>query len=634
MSEGPATPPQWFPPTRSFTSGRWALLVRDGELAEIAFDGQVVLRGVRAIVRVADWVTVPWSVTSVETTDAAVTVRLEATEPQITGTLRAEIDGDRLTATAELEPAEELWTNRAGLIVLHPPALAGTPLVVRHPDGGRSPAEFPEAPAPHQPARDIAGLAWDQGGLRVELGLEGDVFEMEDQRNWTDASFKTYNRPLSLPFPYRVGAGERIRHGLTITASRPTAQLPSGDDVAPGRGASSQKTGGQGPHVIDLAPVGPLPQLGLGAGTAPDPVPEPAGSSIDAAMGAATGMADVPLLVELDLRTATWQAALERAVGTGHPLDVRLVLDPADAQKVRSAVSGLVGQRVLRVGAYAGGSPRHVSDTATIALLREALDAAGLDVPVVGGARSHFTELNRGLDRLPADLDGLAVAMSPLFHDLGTPQLVESVAMQRILARRMVALAGELAGGAGVHIGPVTLRPPFNAVAERDYAAYTRSDLTEGYGPALADATDPRQRAPELAAWTIASVAALAVPGVTSIGYFEQWGPRGVVAADGAPYPVAAAIEALLSLDAPGQGDPAATHGNRSADAAPSGAVQLLSGDSPDGLLWAVGSTDGAQTTLLLANLHPTEQEVRVHTPAGTVTECVEAASWVRRTIS
>ena len=29
----------------------------------------------------------------------------------------------------------------------------------------------------------------------------GDVFEMEDQRNWTDASFKTYCTPLRQPFP-------------------------------------------------------------------------------------------------------------------------------------------------------------------------------------------------------------------------------------------------------------------------------------------------------------------------------------------------------------------------------------------------------------------------------------------------
>ena len=33
---------------------------------------------------------------------------------------------------------------------------------------------------------------------------------MEDQRNWTDASFKTYSTPLSEPIPVTVKAGTRI----------------------------------------------------------------------------------------------------------------------------------------------------------------------------------------------------------------------------------------------------------------------------------------------------------------------------------------------------------------------------------------------------------------------------------------
>ena len=33
--------------------------------------------------------------------------------------------------------------------------------------------------------------------MEAELAFEGDIFEMEDQRNWTDASFKTYCTPLA-----------------------------------------------------------------------------------------------------------------------------------------------------------------------------------------------------------------------------------------------------------------------------------------------------------------------------------------------------------------------------------------------------------------------------------------------------
>jgi hypothetical protein len=39
--------------------------------------------------------------------------------------------------------------------------------------------------------------------------MEGDAFEMEDQRNWTDASYKTYVRPLAFPWGYTLAKGSR-----------------------------------------------------------------------------------------------------------------------------------------------------------------------------------------------------------------------------------------------------------------------------------------------------------------------------------------------------------------------------------------------------------------------------------------
>ena len=39
---------------------------------------------------------------------------------------------------------------------------------------------------------------------------EGDSFEMEDQRNWTDASFKVYGTPLKNLSPVEVKTGTKI----------------------------------------------------------------------------------------------------------------------------------------------------------------------------------------------------------------------------------------------------------------------------------------------------------------------------------------------------------------------------------------------------------------------------------------
>jgi len=57
---------------------------------------------------------------------------------------------------------------------------------------------------------------------------------MEDQRNWTDASFKTYSTPLRLPYPAPVAAGtvieQTVRLNLSAT-SKKIARVPSPEAV-------------------------------------------------------------------------------------------------------------------------------------------------------------------------------------------------------------------------------------------------------------------------------------------------------------------------------------------------------------------------------------------------------------------
>ena len=55
--------------------------------------------------------------------------------------------------------------------------------------------------------------------VKAEVRFEGDTFETEDHRNWTDASFKTYVRPLALPWPYVLPKGETFTQSVTLTLS-------------------------------------------------------------------------------------------------------------------------------------------------------------------------------------------------------------------------------------------------------------------------------------------------------------------------------------------------------------------------------------------------------------------------------
>jgi len=106
--------------------------------------------------------------------------------------------------------------NRIGFNVLHPPEAAGAKVVVKHTNGEEE-GTFPIYISPHQPFTDIQSLRWLLGDLWAKVEFEGDVFEMEDQQNWTDASFKTYSTPLAIPFPVKLSEGERISQSVKLS---------------------------------------------------------------------------------------------------------------------------------------------------------------------------------------------------------------------------------------------------------------------------------------------------------------------------------------------------------------------------------------------------------------------------------
>lgn len=562
------------PPSRPWRSGPWRLELRGDQLADVTFDGIPVARMLRAVGRDRDWDTVPSEATAVRESPGVLELDLllRGLGADFTGILRVEATADRLAVDLELVARTAFDRNRLGLIVLHPPGLAGTPLVVTAPDGGETRTEFPRDISPHQPAFDIAALAWEAEGLAVRMSFEGEAFEMEDQRNWTDASYKTYSTPLSAPFPVHLPEGSVVRHRLEIAVRR-TGEAPP---PAP-------------PAEVRLVPTDArVPALGVGASTAPDPLPP---GRPDAAF----------VVVEPDARAANWRPALDRAAAEadGLPLDVRLVAGtPADVAPIVAALGELrdAGIPLARAGVFS--SSTQVTEPELEAALVAALAEHGLEVERVGGARSHFTELNRRQRDIVAGLPAVAFASTPQMHATERAQVIESIPMQRLTAEQAVRIAA----GRPVHVGPVTLRQRYNTVATTPPAPEP-DDLATGYGPQRVDgATDARQEAPALAAWTIASAAAFAVPGVASIAMFETSGPRGVRDAEGREHPVAAALREVHALG---------------------GLPLLLAEDVPTGIGVLAAETP-AGVVVLAGNL--TAEARRVPVRAGELTGVLELA--------
>ena len=148
--------------------------------------------------------------------------------------------------------------NRIGICVHHPwRETAGAAYRARTPDGEREGA-FPDLIGPQaivDGAYQALFPAYDRfevelaGGGSLLFEFEGDLWETEDHRNWTDANFKTYSTPISLGRPAPLAAGSALRQRLVVT--------PSGVP-------ETRRAGRPGPSRVG-APTGTrVPPIGLG----------------------------------------------------------------------------------------------------------------------------------------------------------------------------------------------------------------------------------------------------------------------------------------------------------------------------------------------------------------------------------
>lgn len=587
--------------------GPWSASLRGSELDDIAFDGELVVRSIRFVVRDQDWKTLPVIVDAVDHTTSGLHLRGRVGDDGevVAWSLSVDLGASTLRVAVRAEVTAAFRRARIGLIVLQSPALAGTELVVGHPEGSTTTTRLPEHVAPHQPAIRIESLAWTGDRIATTARFSGDVFEMEDQRNWTDASFKTYSTPLSLPFPVAVAVGDVVEQAVEVSCARvdaaETAEAPLATPLAvtvvPETELSAQRED-PAPESVEGRIGAPLDSVvpTISTSVSSDPDGGRAGAVVPDTITA--------VLAEIDPTNPDWPAILDRAVRQAgfRPLDLRLVLGTGEEaepvlRRLRDAAVP-----VVRVGAFHRRT--HLSEVTLLTAVGDVLRALWADIrtphpELVGGTRAHFTELNRNHARLERWAGPVAFSITPFMHDRGGHQLVESLGMQAVV----VADAVRIADGRPLHVGPVTLGARYNAVATtRASAGGSRdAELRAGFGAEhVPGATDDRQSAKALGAWVVGSVAALAVLGVQSLSYFEATGPRGLVAADGVLTAAGRALGWIAELS------------GRRRVAVEIGGVSLGAGSpvSPGGVT-AIAAVDAAgETVVILGNLGETPVRV------------------------
>ena len=460
-----------------------------------------VLRGINAPIRNQKWSTVAPKVSNLKVESGEggfrVTFDVACAEDDLDFRWKGSITGNNkgvIEFAFDGEAHSTFKRNRIGFCVLHPASASGQPWTIETVDGMQSAGAFPKLISPHQPAKNLKAITHEVSqGIRARVEFEGDTFEMEDQRNWTDASFKTYCTPLEIPYPVEVPKGTKIRQRLKISL---TGDLPADQSSASG-------------VVLNLSQKSStLPRIGLQVS------------------GEVKNLTDLQVerLKALKLDHLRVDLAIS---GKSFIEDLRRATHEAKALGVK-----------LHVGLNFGETPAFDKFLEEIKILRPPVDYllvtdadpnqfskfyADLKIALGHGTKlgisrtTNFVDLNRTRP-VNKSIEALGFAINPQIHAFDNASMVETLPIHADVVNSSRGI-----GNYPQVIGPITLRPQL-----------VDGKVAPGGPPAGRFPTyvDTRQGTDFAAAWTLGSLKYLADAHANSATYFETVGWNGIMDAN------------------------------------------------------------------------------------------------------
>ena len=486
---------------RKLVAGPLTLEYSEGSLWNISNGSEEVIRRIYLVFQDINWTSRPFVIKDEiwEVSDRSFSAKIKAqgshdakdlsVELEITGSESGEI-----TYGFSASTAVSFMRNRLGLCLLHPVAgLAGRECELTKADGAVEISRFPDAISPNQPFLNLSGISHKlQSGQVVSVNFKGEIFESEDHRNWSDASYKTYCTPISLPFPAQVTPGETLSQKITISISgEHTTAISKNESAVITVGAEEIE----------------LPEIGLGLSEDPAHliVSEYAGFedlAIKHLRLALNGDSQIRSAVEKALLvTKQLKIDLDLAIKAESPEQLKAILEPIIEIKdqIRSFYIFSASEKTTPIG-----------------FIQVAEESLGDKSKIIGGTDLYFTELNRNQGSVDF-VDQVNFSINPQVHSFDDRTLIQNTASQKAIATN----AHRIAKGKKVSIGPITLRPRYNPNATQP-----NKDLSN---TALPSSVDARQRTWFAEGWTAMSIRSIAESeSMSTLTYFETLGWRGI----------------------------------------------------------------------------------------------------------
>jgi hypothetical protein len=488
-------------------AGRLTMMLRDGVLRYISAGSNELLRMIYAAVRARDWVTVKpvFSDEEFDIKPDSFLIRFTCNylSEEVDFTARYELAGnkdDSLVLSMDGIANKSFLKNRIGFCILHPiENYAGIACNTEHSDSSSEQLFFPEEISPHQVFRDVLSMNWQINKLNCRLDLQGDVFETEDQRNWTDASYKTYSTPLSIPYPALIEKGTKIHQIIKFRADGTIGKSYSQPDTT----------------VVKIFPekVIGLPSVGI----------------CRPPLLSALKKEEIELLrplhfdhyrIDLHLFVSNWQQQAELGCNESFdldwPVEFALFMDDNAGEQIKNFIFwySKIKPSVSSFLLFHRSLP--VIPDSLARLVIPLLRGVNPDFKIATGTNASFVQLNRNRTADNGN-DCICYSVQPQEHASDNLTLIENLKAQEYTVKS----ARKFSGNKDIIISPVTLQRRFNANSGMIEVPWS--------GNGIPSQVDSRMMSLFGACWTTGSLKYLSEAGADSVTYYYTAGERGII---------------------------------------------------------------------------------------------------------
>jgi len=487
-------------------AGKLNMIYSNGSIRYISAGSNELIRMIYSAVRDKDWLTITPVIVDekieVQEYSFLITVKCLYQSGEINFSAEYSIEGKQdnsIVFSMDGRALERFEKNRIGICVLHPiESCAGRNCFIEHTNGSSEQSFFPEDISPHQIFRDIKSMIWLTSKIHCRIDFEGDIFETEDQRNWTDASYKTYSPPLSVPFPAMIEKGTRIYQRISFSIE---GSFNVSDDAG-------EKI------IVKLFPEESLrlPSIGICQSSRSHPMTLSETKII-------RSLRFDHYRVDLHLYKSGWQFKAEQgsreSFDLGYKLELALFFDDNIHQEINNFTDWYSRRRlpVASILLFHKSVPSTPDNLAReiIPILRRVNPV----VKIATGTNANFAQLNRNKPGETGN-DSICYSIHPQEHASDNLTLAENLEAQKY----SIMSAQRFAGKKGIVISPVNIQRRFNA--NKTYIEIPHSGLE----------TPPRKDSRLMslfgACWTAISLKYLCENGSESITFYETIGESGI----------------------------------------------------------------------------------------------------------